>query len=240
MVIMTTPTPIPITDRGLLRLLAWLSPSFPVGSYAYSHGAEFAVESGQIMDRETARSWIAFIVEFGSGRIDADLFIAAYLAAEEHDVEKFMEAAAWGDALKGSAELGLESRAQGQAFFDAVLAAWPDEASARFVIALKEHGVQASYAIAVAAAVAFAGIGLQAALGAYLHAFAANITSAIVRLVPLGQTDGQKIIAALEPVIEYALAQALERDPADLGSAAFSVDWMSMKHETQYSRLFRS
>ncbi|MCR4379314.1 MAG: urease accessory protein UreF [Rhodospirillales bacterium] len=224
----------------MLRLLAWLSPSFPVGSYAYSHGAEFAVESGQVLDRETARSWIAFVVEFGSGRIDADLFVAAYLAAEEHDVTKFMEAAAWGDALKGSAELGLESRAQGQAFFDAVLAAWPDESLARFAAALKEHGVYASYAIAVAAAAAFAGIGLQAALGAYLHAFAANITSAIVRLVPLGQTDGQKIIAALEPVIEYALAQALERDPADLGSAAFSVDWMSMKHETQYSRLFRS
>lgn len=240
MVIMTTPTPIPITDRGLLRLLAWLSPSFPVGSYAYSHGAEFAVESGQVLDRETTCSWIAFIVEFGSGRIDADLFVAAYLAAEEHDVIKFIEAAAWGDALKGSAELGLESRAQGQAFFDSVLTAWPDEALAYFATALKEHGVPPSYAIAVAAAVALAGIGLQAALGAYLHAFAANITSAIVRLVPLGQTDGQKIIAALELVIERALAQALERDPADLGSAAFNVDWMSMKHETQYSRLFRS
>lgn len=234
------PTPIPITDRGLLRLLAWLSPSFPVGSYAYSHGGEAAVECGQVVDREAAASWIAFIVEYGSGRMDADLFVAAYLAAEENDTAKFVATASWADALKGTAELGLESRAQGQAFFDAVLAAWPDEKMDGFARALRDAGVKASYATAVGAAAAFANVGLQAALGAYLHAFAANMASAVVRLVPLGQTDGQRIIAALEPVIERALGQALERDPADIGSAAFSVDWMSMKHETQYSRLFRS
>lgn len=233
-------TPIPITDSGLLRLLAWLSPSFPVGAYAYSHGAEFAVESGQVVDADAARSWVAFVLEFGTGRVDADLFVAAYLAAEENDAAKFTAAAALADALKGTAELGLESRAQGQAFFDAVLAAWPDDNLSRFAQALMDEGITPSYATAVGAAAAFASIGLQAALGAYLHGFAANISSAIVRLVPLGQTDGQRIIAALEPVVERTLVQALERDPDDLGSAAFAVDWMSMKHETQYSRLFRS
>jgi len=237
---MTTATPIPITDRGLLRLLAWLSPSFPVGAYAYSHGAEAAVEAGLVVDRDTATEWIAFVVEFGSARADADLFVAAYLATEERDTAKFVETATWADALKGTAELGLESRAQGQAFLDAVLAAWPNPDLANFATAVQGAGVKPSYATAVGAAVAFAGVGLQAGLGAYLHAFAANISSAIVRLVPLGQTDGQRIVAALEPVIERALTQALERDPADIGSAAFSVDWMSMKHETQYSRLFRS
>lgn len=237
---MATPIPIPITDRGLLRLLAWLSPSFPVGSYAYSHGAEAAVECGMVMDRVAAASWIAFVVEFGSGRMDADLFVAAYLAADDGNVDAFVSAATWADALKGTAELGLESRAQGQAFFDAVLAAWPDDKLTAFADALREAGVKASYATAVGAAAAMAGVGLQAALGAYLHAFAANMTSAVVRLVPLGQTDGLRIIAELEPVIERALGQALERDPADIGSAAFSVDWLSMKHETQYSRLFRS
>lgn len=107
-------TAIPITDRGLLRLLAWLSPSFPVGAYAYSHGAEYAVESGQVLDREAAEAWIAFVVEFGSGRIDADLFVAAHVAAEEGDVDTLIKVAIWADALKGTAELGLESRAQGQ------------------------------------------------------------------------------------------------------------------------------
>lgn len=233
-------TPIPITDRGLLRLLAWLSPSFPVGAYAYSHGAESAVESGRILDRTAATDWIAFVLEFGTGRVDAGLFVGAYLAAEENDAQKFVRVASMADALKGTAELGLESRAQGQAFFDAVQGAWLDERFARFSVALKAADIAPSYATMVAAAAAFAGVGLQAALGAYLHAFSANIASAVVRLVPLGQTDGQKIIAALEPVVERALVNALERDPDDMGSAAMMVDWMSMKHETQYSRLFRS
>jgi len=233
-------TPIPITDSGLLRLMAWLSPSFPVGAYAYSHGAEAGVESGRILNRETATDWIAFVLEFGTGRVDADLFVGAYLAADENDADKFVEVAAMADALKGTAELGLESRAQGQAFLDAVQGAWPDERLERFCAALQNANVSPSYATSVAAAAAFAGVGLQAALGAYLHAFSANIASAIVRLVPLGQSDGQKIIAAMEPVVERALASALERDPGDTGSAAFMVDWLSMKHETQYSRLFRS
>ena len=233
-------TPIPITDSGLLRLLAWLSPSFPVGAYAYSHGAEAGVESGRIFNRETATDWISFVLEFGSGRADADLFVGAYLAAEQNAVDKFVEVSSMADALKGTAELGLESRAQGQAFLDAVQGAWPDQRLEQFCVALKDAGVSPSYATAVAAAAAFAGVGMQAALGAYLHGFGANIASAIVRLAPLGQSDGQKIIAALEPVVERALANALERDPGDIGSAAFMVDWMSMKHETQYSRLFRS
>lgn len=233
-------TPIPITDNGLLRLMAWLSPSFPVGAYAYSHGAEAAVETGRVTDRDAAIEWISFVLEHGTGRMDADLFISAYLAAEELDIGKFVEVASMADALKGTAELGLESRAQGQAFFDAVLAAWPNEKLAGFAKALGRAEVSPSYATAVAASAAFAGIGLQAALGAYLHAFIANIASAVVRLVPLGQTDGQRIIAALEPVLERALTQALNRDPHDIGSAAFMVDWLSMQHETQYSRLFRS
>lgn len=233
-------TPIPITDKGLLRLMAWLSPSFPVGAYAYSHGAESAVEAGRVLNRDQAIDWITFILKHGAGRMDADLFVSAYLAAEEQDTPKYLEIAAQADALKGTNELGLESRAQGQAFFDAVSAAWPNDRLYAITQVMKTQDVQPSYATAVALAAAFAEVGLQAALGAYLHAFAANITSAIVRLVPLGQTDGQKTIAALEPVIEQALAEALTRDRSDIGSAAFMVDWLSMQHETQYSRLFRS
>lgn len=233
-------TPIPITDNGLLRLLAWLSPSFPVGAYAYSHGAEAAVETGRVLDRDAAIDWVGFVLQHGTGRMDADLFVSAYLAVEDGNMAAFVRVARDADALKGTAELGLESRAQGQAFFDAVLASWPDERLSAMVEKLKSEGIAPAYSVAVAAASASAGVGLQAALGAYLHAFVANIASAIVRLVPLGQTDGQKIIAALEPVLAHALADALERDPQDIGSAAFVVDWLSMKHETQYSRLFRS
>lgn len=233
-------TPIPITDRALLRLMAWLSPSFPVGAYAYSHGAEAAVETGRVLNRDQAIEWISFVLQHGTGRMDADLFVSAYLATEENNIDAVLDVVTHADALKGTKELGLESRAQGQAFCDAVLAAWPDEKLTAITDEIKAQDLQPSYATSVAIASALAGVGLQAALGAYLHAFCANIASAVVRLVPLGQTDGQKIIAALEPLVEQVLAEALERDPNDIGSAAFMVDWLSMTHETQYSRLFRS
>jgi len=235
---MNTVTSVP--DKALLRLLSWLSPSFPVGAYAYSHGAESAVENGQIFNRETALSWVTFILQYGTGRMDADLFVAAYGAARENNSEHFVSIVRKANALKGTAELGLESRAQGQAFWDTVLKAWPDEKLAALVQAVSGNNVPPSYATAVAAAVACAGIERHTAVRAYLFAFAANITSAIVRLVPLGQTDGQRIIAALEDVIGQSCKDALKRDACDMGSAAFFVDMMSMKHETQYSRMFRS
>jgi urease accessory protein len=93
---------------------------------------------------------------------------------------------------------------------------------------------------AFGAAAARAGIALDDALIGYLHAFAANLTSAGLRLGLIGQTDGQRILAALEPVIARAATAAKTRDPADFGAATFAVDLASMTHETQYSRLFRS
>lgn len=233
-------TPIPITDKSLLRLIAWLSPSFPVGAYAYSHGAEAAVETGRIRDKEDAINWISFILSHGTGSMDASLFIQAFQAVEAEDNTTFLKTAAFADALKGTKELGLESRAQGQAFCDAVTAAWPNEEFIQLTNLMQVKGIFPSYATVVAAATATADINLQAALAAYLHAFAANIASAIVRLVPLGQTDGQRIIAALEPVIEQVTTEAIAADPENIGSAAFIVDCLSMEHETQYSRLFRS
>jgi len=239
--------PMPITDKALLRLLTWLSPSFPVGAYAYSHGAEAAVEQGWVADFTSATEWIGFVLEYGSGRVDAGLFVRAFRAVDASDTAAYVDVARWADALKGSAELGLESRAQGQAFFDAVLGAWPDRRLEKLVTALAGADVPPSYATAVAGAAACAGVEARAALTAYVHGFAANMTSAIVRLVPLGQSDGLKIIAALEPTISALATRTLDaratensQSLGDIGSAAFMVDWLSMSHETQYSRLFRS
>ena len=234
------PAHIPITDSGLLRLLAWLSPSFPVGAYAYSHGAEYAVECGKIKNHKDAARWISFIIKFGSGRVDADIFITSYLAADEENMQQLLSVACQAAAFKGTSELALESSAQGQAFLNAVLGAWPNELLLTYAKMLEKNKVDPAYGAVLGAASAFAGIGLEASLSAYLHAFSANIASAIVRLVPLGQSDGQKIIAELEPVITIAVPEAIDRDPAETGSAAFMVDMMSMQHETQYSRLFRS
>ncbi len=221
-----------IDQTSLYRLTAWLSPGFPVGAYAYSHGLEHAVEVGLVGDRQSLTRWIEAILAHGAGRIDAMLFRAAWRAAEDDDHAALAETAARARAMRATPEMALESAAQGRAFLDTVRAAWPDPR----LDCLED----APYAVAVGAAAAVAGAPLEAALTVFLQAFAANLISAAVRLVPLGQTDGQMAQAALmEPVLAAARA-AMAADPADIGGAAWVVDWTSVGHETQTTRLFRS
>ena len=221
---------------ALYRLLAWLSPGFPVGAFSYSHGLEAAAAAGTVRDRATLQGWIAAIVAQGSGRIDADILCHAYRAAEAHDLAALDAANRRGLAYRGTAELALEASQQGDAFLATCLAAWPDRRLAEW--AASAHGVCQGAAFGVAAACA--GIALDDALLGYLHAFAANLMSAGLRLGLIGQTDGQRILAALEPAITRAAEAAKTRDPADFGAATFAVDLFSMAHETQYTRLFRS
>ncbi len=224
----------------LLRLMAWLSPSFPVGGYTYSHGIEYAVEAGLVRDAETLAEWIEGIVLFGGGRIDADLFRAAWTAVQEDDADALANAVDWAEALRGTSETALESRSQGRAFLATVRAAWPDPWLDGWASGLADENIQPAHAVAVAVAAARIEAPLQESLAAYLHAFAANLVSAAVRLIPLGQTDGQRVLARLEPVLVEAATAALDRPESDLGGAALAVDWTSMMHETQYTRLFRS
>jgi urease accessory protein len=237
------PTPPPdaagegrVEAAGLYRLLAWLSPGFPIGAFSYSHGLEAAVASGAVGDRASLQAWIAAIVTYGGGRLDADILRDAHRAAEAGDLAALVEANRRGLAYRATAELALESAAQGAAFLTTCLAAWPDPFLGRWAAAREE----ACHPAAVGAATARAGIPLRDALAAYLQAMAANLVSAGLRLGVVGQTDGQRIVAALEPVVIDAAAAAITRDPADFGNAAFAVDLASMAHETQYTRLFRS
>lgn len=229
-----------ITETGLYRLMVWLSPAFPVGGFTYSHGIEFAVEEGLVMDAATLEGWVEAILTHGAGRVDAALFRTAWEAVTEADDESLAWAVCWAEAMRGSAETALESASQGRAFLDTVRAAWPhprlDAYAARFAAMDRTP----AHCVAVGAAAAVAGVPLKAALLAYLQAFAANLVSAGVRLVPLGQTDGQKILAALENPIVAAVENALGRPRSEIGSAAPFVDWTCMQHETQYTRLFRS
>ncbi|MCR6631902.1 MAG: urease accessory protein UreF [Magnetospirillum sp.] len=222
---------------ALLRLMAWLSPSFPVGAFSYSHGLEHAVEVGLVGDLATTVDWVRTLLLHGSGRVDADLFLAAYDASSGDALDEVVELA---DAWRGTRELALESAAQGQAFVLAVASAWPDPWWAEWQARLKAARRQPAYAVAVAVAAVRAGIPAADALAAFLHAFAANLVSAAVRLVPLGQSDGQRAIAALEPVVLQAVEAALARPAGDRGAATPMLDWCSMSHETQYTRLFRS
>ena len=224
-------------EKALYRLLAWLSPSYPVGAFSYSSGIEWAVEVGDIEDAETLRGWLTAVLAEGSGVCDAVLFAHAHRAVTAGDEKSLRAVAELAAAFAPSKERHLETTAQGNAFVAATGAAWPCAALLRLK-ACWDGPV--AYPVAVAAAAACHGIALEPALAAYLQAVAANLISAGVRLIPLGQTDGQRVLAALEPVIGATMQRALAAKLEDMGSGTFRADLAGSRHETQYTRLFRS
>lgn len=214
---------------GLLRLTTWLSPSFPIGAFAYSHGLESAIHAGLIRDRESLRLWLEDLVAMGSGWNDAVLLAAAWRAAQAADSAELADLAELAEALAGGRERHLETMQQGEAFLRAA-APWtgvPEPAPL-------------AYPLAVGMVCARAGLPLGAVSPAYLHAFAANLLQGAVRLIPLGQSDAVKILAALEAPLLEAAARAARSGLEDLGSSSFNADLMSLRHETLYSRVFRS
>ena len=224
-------------SSALYRLMAWLSPAFPVGAFSYSSGIEWAVEAGDIKDADTLRVWLSVMLAEGGGYCDAVLFAHAHRAVGEGDDRALRAVAELAAAFAPSKERHLETTAQGNAFIEATRAAWPCAALDRLK-AVWDGPV--AYPVAVAVAAAGHGIALAPALAAYLQAVAANWVSAGVRLVPLGQTGGQRVLAALEPAVAATAARALAAQLDDIGSAAFRADLASARHETQYTRLFRS
>jgi urease accessory protein len=223
-------------NSGLLQLMSWLSPAFPIGSYTYSHGIEQAVESGLLTDLAGVTAWISAILRHGGAWIDAVLFQQAHRAVCNNDTDKLIAIATLAEAWRGTAETALESRAQGRAFVTGLTASWPNLEQDRWLALLDSP----PYAIAIAVAAAAAGIEEASALSAFLHAVAANLVSAAVRLIPLGQTDGQRAVRALAQQIPEVVQAALGTTHESLGTATPMVDWTSMSHETQYTRLFRS
>jgi urease accessory protein len=229
---------------ALYRLQAFLSPSFPVGAFSYSHGLEQAVENGDVTDAEDLSLWLKDILRFGAGRSDAILLKESHRAALAGDAATVSELRELGLALQPSKERRLETSAQGTAFVHAIARSWLP-AGAAPAAALLGRLVSAEdgdwpYPVAVGIACAGHGIPEDAALNAHLHAFAANIVSAAIRTVPVGQSDGQSVLAGLEPVIFEVAGAAAGAGLDDLGTSTFLADIASMAHETQYSRLFRS
>ena len=220
-----------------LPLMVWLSPSFPVGAFAYSHGLEWAFESGDLHDAATLRDWLDALVGHGSLRNDLVLFACAARAIETRDDAALIEVAELALALANSAERRLETVTQGNAFASALRAAWPCAAIERLKAV---WDADVAYPVAVAVASAGHTLPLPAALEAYGLAFVANLVSASVRLGIVGQTDGQRVTARLAPALRTAAAKAEAATLDDLGACAFRSDLASLRHETQYSRLFRS
>lgn len=224
-------------ESTLYRLLAWLSPAYPIGAFSYSGGIEWAVEAGDIADAQRLRRWLAVMIGEGGGFCDAVFLAHAHRAAADGDDAALRAVAELAAAFAPSKERHLETTAQGRAFFETTRAAWPAPALDR-LHALRQDAI--ALPVAVAVACAGHGVPLAPALHAYLYAMAANLISAGVRLVPLGQTDGQRVLAALEPVVTATAQRALVTALDDIGGAAFRADLASMRHETQYTRLFRS
>jgi urease accessory protein len=222
---------------GAARLLTWLSPAFPVGSFSYSHGLEYAAEAGLVTDRATLVTWIEGILRHGAGRVDGMLLLEAHRAVTLADADRLRAAAALAHAMRGSAELALESSAQGAAFLKAIGAGWPRLAEMPILRAL--NGASA-YPITVGAVTAAAGINELPALQAFLTAFCGILVSSAQRLLPIGQSQNLAATAILEPTIAHQVARLRAAPFETLGSAALMVDWCSMKHETQETRLFRS
>jgi urease accessory protein len=222
---------------ALYRLMAWLSPAYPVGAFSYSSGIEWAVEARDIIDAATLQRWLAVMIGEGGGVCDAVCLAHAHRAIEHDENAALRSVAELAATFAQSKERHLETTAQGRAFLDTTRAAWPTPALDRLLAAWDGP---IALPIAVGVACAGQGIALAPALHAYLHALAANLISTGVRLIPLGQTDGQRVLAALEPVVAATVARALATARDDVGSAAFRSDIASMRHETQYTRLFRS
>ena len=217
--------------------MTWLSPSFPVGSFSYSSGIEWAVDAGDVNDAATLKAWLSAMLLDGQGFCDAVLLAHAWRASTANDDRALAEVAELAAALAPSRERHLETTAQGRAFIDIASAAWNCPALDRLK---RIWSGPFAYPIAVGTAAAGHGIRLDLTLHAFLHAQAANWISAGVRLIPLGQTHSQQVLAALEPVVVAVAGRAIDAPLDQLGSATFRADLASMHHETQYTRLFRT
>lgn len=217
-----------------LHLLGWLSQGFPVGAFAYSHGIETAVDAGDIVDANTLHRWLCDLIDYGSARNDVILASVAWSAARRGDPALLAEANDLALALTPGRERRLETSAMGNAFASTIRSAWPS------AVCPCLPADDLAYPVAFGAACARQGLPLRSSLEAYGFAFVQNLVSAAVRLGPVGQTDAQRVLAALVGPIEALAAFASDASLENIGGCSLRSDLGSLQHETLYSRLFRS
>jgi urease accessory protein len=224
-------------EAALYRLLTWLSPSFPVGAFSYSSGIEWAVEAGDIVDASSLQDWLTAMLAEGPGFCDGVFLAQAQRAASAGDYAALRDVAELAAAFVPSRERQLETSAQGRAFIDIARSAWNCDRLEPLISGCDGAIV---YPVAVGIVGAAHAVPLAPTIHAFFHALVSNWISAGARLIPLGQTDSQRVLAALEPAVAATSARALAASLDELGSVTFRADLASMRHETQYTRLFRS
>jgi urease accessory protein len=222
---------------ALYRLLTWLSPSFPVGAFSYSSGIEWAVEAGDIADAASLQAWLTCMLTDGAGFCDGVFLAHAQRAASAGDGTTLAGIAELASVFVPSRERQLETLTQGRAFVEVARAAWNCASLDRLIASC---GGAIVYPVAVGIVSAAHAIPLEPVVHAFLHAVVSNWISAGARLVPLGQTECQRLLARLEPAVNDTAERALAASLDDLGSATFRADLAGIRHETQYTRLFRS
>ena len=213
------------TDAHILTLAQWLSPAYPVGAFAYSHGLEWAAEAGKVADGPSLRLWLEDVLCHGAGLSDARFLVAAFRAASTQEVG---EIDATCRAFAASKERLMETAQQGAAFSQVTASVWKLELP------------RLAYPVAVGRAAALAGLPLPLTAKLYLQAFVTNLVGAGQRLLPVGQSEAQGLIRTLAPLIEATAETALAGTLDDLSATAFLSDIAAMKHETQHSRIFRT
>lgn len=213
------------TEYDALTLAQWLSPAFPVGAFAYSHGLECAFQNGSVTTADTLQDWLTDVLEYGSGRNDCILLRAGYGCVETDAMEQINQTAI---AVSASAERVLETTLQGSAFGQTTAAIGGTDL------------VTACYPVAVGYAAAQNNLDIDLTATLYLHAFASNLVSAAVRAVPLGQTEGQRVLASLLPLCQQIAQDTKRATLDDLSSTTFLSDISAMQHETLQPRIFRS
>lgn len=222
--------------RAQALLQIWLSPAFPVGAFAYSHGLEAAVDRGWIRDRSTLEPWLADLIEIGSLRNDLILLAAAWRSTRSEDPEQLQQVTELGAALQPTAERFLEATQQGRSFLLQLEAAWTPPVP----MPLINEYENVTFSIAIGIAGGLHAIPLAETLRAYAVAFLTNLTSAAIRLSVIGPTEAQQILASLIPALLAISAAAETATLDDLGATVWRSDLGSMLHETQHTRLFRS
>jgi urease accessory protein len=226
---------------SLYQLLTWMSPSYPIGAFSHSGGLEWAVEAGFARDRISTQAWIGDSLAHGAGWNDCVFFVHAWRAVHENNQSRLLAIAELAAAAQTSAERRLESTAQGAAFRRIASATAATPALAMLADVADED---LAYPVIAGCLMAGHGVALEDGLLAYLHGLAANLVSAGQRLVPLGQTDAQSILAALAPQVQELVSRAAQLGGGDafedMRSAALMADFATMAHETQYTRLFRT
>lgn len=213
------------TEDHILTLTQWFSPAYPVGAFAYSHGLEAAVEAGQVSDAQTLENWLTDVLQQGAGQSDV-LFLTA--ANKAKSPQELTEIDATCRSFAPSKERLMETELQGAAFCNVTATVWA------------QHLVGLTYPVAVGRAAYLEQLPLGLTTRLYLHAFLSNLVTAAMRLLPLGQTEGQRLIKTLTPHLSAIADKAVAGSLDDLSSTVFLGDIASMKHETQYSRMFRT